>query len=126
MVLEFAAVAALLSALSFFSVRYNMGFVREHLFRLVNIFSPIPVVLGVSLFVWIKNIEMPTLKSGGVFWAAQHTLGVYLFHENPRFQSLIWDGVFRTEKFCLVVDMKSGFQSDKNETASECWISLLR
>ena len=74
--------------------------ISNHIYDLVYIYSPIPVILGIMTFIWFSEQSGQVLRinlSGGIRKIAKHTFSIYLLHENPHFRYLIWDKVFRID-----------------------------
>lgn len=69
--------------------------ISHHIYDLVDIYSPIPVVLGIMTFVYFQNSNVNVGR--GISKIATHTFSVYLLHENPEFRYLIWDKVFKID-----------------------------
>lgn len=95
----FLLVASVESGLSLFASITGMLKISSHIYDLVDINSPIPVILGIMTFIWFseQSIQSGHVKKfgGGIRRIAKHTFSVYLLHENPHFRYVIWDKVFR-------------------------------
>lgn len=97
----FLLVVSVESGLSLFASMTGMVKISSHIYDLVDIYSPIPVVLGMMTFSWFSEQSIQIGKSKyigvGIRKIAKHTFSVYLLHENPHFRYLIWDKVFRID-----------------------------
>lgn len=69
MLVSFALAAIFLGGLSYVATRIGILQISKHIYDLVDIYSPIPVVLGVMVFVYFKDVvkvsEVPKLFGGG-------------------------------------------------------------
>ena len=87
--------------LSLFASVTGMVKISNHIYDLVDIYSPIPVILGIMTFIWFSEQSIQIGKDKyigrGIQKIAKHTFSIYLLHENPHFRYLIWDKVFRIE-----------------------------
>lgn len=75
--------------------------ISNHIYDLVDIYSPIPVILGIMTFIWFSEQSGQIITNkfigGGIRKIAKHTFSIYLLHENPYFRYVIWDKVFRID-----------------------------
>lgn len=97
---SFLLVVSIESGLSLFASMTGMVKISSHIYDLVDIYSPIPVILGIMIFIWFseQSIQIGKIKYiGGIRKIAKHTFSIYLLHENPHFRYLIWDKVFRID-----------------------------
>lgn len=81
--------------LSFTASQMGLEQISRHIYDLVDIYSPIPVVLGIMTFAYFQNSNVNI--GGDISKIATHTFSVYLLHENPEFRYLIWDNVFKID-----------------------------
>lgn len=96
----FLLVVCVECGLSLFASVTGMVKISNHIYDLVDIYSPIPVILGIMTFIWFseQSIQIGKIKYiGGIRKIAKHTFSIYLLHENPHFRYLIWDKVFRID-----------------------------
>lgn len=88
------------SGLSLFSSMSGIVKISSHIYDLVDIYSPIPVILGIMTFTWFSEQSRQinaNISGGGIQKIAKHTFSIYLLHENPHFRYVIWDKVFRID-----------------------------
>lgn len=98
---SFVGVGMLLCSLSIVGDVTHVVTIKKHIYDLVDIFSPIPIILGIILFTYFKdkNIIVNNYIKKVILNISKCTFGVYLFHENPLFRYLIWDKIFRVDKY---------------------------
>lgn len=101
LLLAFLLVVSVESGLSLFASVTGMVKISSHIYDLVDIYGPIPVILGIMTFTWFseQNIQIGKVQyiGGGIQKIAKHTFSIYLLHENPHFRYVIWDKVFRID-----------------------------
>lgn len=98
----FLLVVSVESGLSLFASVTGMVKISNHIYDLVDIYSPIPVILGIMTFIWFSEqsgqIITNKIIRGGILKIAKHTFSIYLLHENPYFRYVIWDKVFKIDR----------------------------
>ena len=83
--------------LSFTASQIRFAQISRHIYDLVDIYSPIPVVLGIMTFAYFQNSNLDVGGGKKISKIARHTFSVYLLHENPELRYLIWDKVFKID-----------------------------
>ena len=94
LLISYLLVAVAECGLSFTASQMGLEQISRHIYDLVDIYSPIPVILGIMTFVYFQNSNFDV---GGISKIARHTFSVYLLHENPELRYLIWDKVFKID-----------------------------
>ena len=95
LLISYLLVAVAECGLSFTASQMGLKQISRHIYDLVDIYSPIPVILGIMSFVYFQNSNFDV--GGGISKIARHTFSVYLLHENPELRYLIWDKVFKID-----------------------------
>jgi Uncharacterized protein conserved in bacteria len=82
--------------ISFFGTLLNLGILQNYASQFIGRYSPIMVLNAIFLFYIFQHMKIKSSKL--INTIASTTLGIYLFHENPMFRTILWDGILKINR----------------------------